>query len=580
MARESRIDFVRTHQDLQRALSRIDGHGYKAYKDIEGDYAFGPYTLIIDHVQGDPFASPSKVRVQVPQMEAGFSSTLFSNRSRRVALEDFLTRAFATAIREIARGNRGIGKSGLIAIDSPGQRVLARTSMLVDERAVEARFVVGLPAAGRTILGKQAAEIFLQEVPAIVGRSLYCESLDQSQLWEHIRSVEDQDTLREALTEHKLVAFIANGAILPRRSGVDDRPLTPRVVEFRSPPEMEISLKTPNSGPISGMGIPEGITLIVGGGFHGKSTLLTALELGVYNHKPGDGRERVVALPDAVKIRAEDGRYVENVDISPFINHLPFGKDTVRFSTENASGSTSQAANIMEALEMGCRLLLIDEDTSATNFMIRDVRMQRLVSKEKEPITPFIDKVIQLYRDRGVSTVLVMGGSGDYLDVADKVILLDEYRPYDVTGRVENLLQEYPTTRKAEGGEGFGPVRQRRPLSDSFDPSRGKREVKIDTKGLRTILFGHEVIDLSCVEQLVEVSQTRAIGDIVYFYADRFLQASPDLYSGLRRLFQHIEEKGLDVISPFKNGNYALPRLYEVAAAINRLRSLKVEPGN
>lgn len=567
-----------TGNDLQQILNRIDGRGYKAYKEIEGTYELGPYVLSIDHSQGDPFAPPSRVRLRVPQKVAGFPSSLFSNPSRRVALEDFLTRAFGEAIQEEVRGRRGSGKSGLVAIDTPGQEVLPRSSMRVEAHGVEARFVVGLPAAGRTVLGRQAIEIFAQEIPTLVSRSLVYKSLDQKVLLRHLQVVEDQDGLRALLPPRRLVAFLANGSLLPRRSGVDDRPLTRGAVLLQSPPEMEVTLDLPNGGPIRGMGIPEGIALIGGGGFHGKSTLLAALERGVYNHIPGDGREYVVTRGDAVKIRAEDGRYVEKVDISPFINHLPFGQDTVRFSTENASGSTSQAANILEALEVGCRLLLIDEDTSATNFMIRDVRMQRLVSKEKEPITPFIDQVVPLYRDLGVSTLLVMGGSGDYFDVAHRVIVMDEYWPRDRTDRVREILQELPTARRPEGGERFGPIRPRRPLPEGFDPSRGRREVRIDAKGLRTILFGEEVIDLSCVEQLVDCSQTRAIGQLIHQYSQHFAPSSPDLYAGLRRLFQQVEEKGLDGIAPFLSGNYALPRLHEVAAAINRLRTLRVAP--
>lgn len=567
-----------TGNDLQRILNRIDGRGYKAYQEIEGIYECGPYVLFIDHAQGDPFAPPSRVRIRVPQKVAGFSPSLFSNPSRRIALEDFLTRAFGEAIRGEVQGRRGTGKSGLVAIDTPGQEVLPRTSMRVDAQAVEARFVVGLPAAGRMVLGRQAIEIFAQEIPTLASRSLYSKNLDQKLLLRHIQVVEDQDALRALLPSRSLVAFLANGSLLPRQSGVDDRPLTRGAVLLQSPPEMEVTLELPNAGPIQGMGLPEGITLIGGGGFHGKSTLLGALERGVYNHIPGDGREYVVTRSDAVKIRAEDGRYVEKVDISPFINHLPFGQDTVGFSTENASGSTSQAANILEALEVGCRLLLIDEDTSATNFMIRDVRMQRLVSKEKEPITPFIDQVGALYRDLGVSTLLVMGGSGDYFDVAHRVIVMDEYRPRDVTDRVREILQEFPSARRPEGNERFGPIRGRRPLPEGFDPSRGRREVKIDAKGLRTILFGEEVIDLSCVEQLVDCSQTRAIGQLIYHFSQHFARSGPDLYTGLRRLFEQIEEKGLEGIAPFLVGNYALPRLQEVAAAVNRLRTLRVAP--
>ena len=562
--------------DLKRILSRIDGKGYKAYKDIQGAYDFGSYQLFIDHVQGDPFAPPSRVRVFVPQRLAGFLKELYGNKSRQVALEDYLTRIFARAIKAVVKGNRGLGSSGLVSIDTPGQEVLERSSMFVSKKGVEVRFVVGLPARGRTVMGFQAQAIFFEEIPQIVRRALLYKSQNVDLLEEHIAVVEDQDFLRGSLKEHKLVAFLGDGAVLPRRSGVDDRPLPQGAVVFRSPPEMRVELKTPNTGKIGGMGIPEGITLIVGGGFHGKSTLLNALERGVYNHIPGDGRENVVARSDAVKIRAEDGRYVEKVDISPFINNLPLGRDTVRFATENASGSTSQSANIMEALEAGSRLFLIDEDTSATNFMIRDERMQRLVAKEKEPITPFVDQVESLYRELGVSTVLVMGGSGDYFDFAHRVVMMDEYVPLEVTAGVKKILDEYPTVRLKEGEGGFERVTPRRPVASSFDPSRGKREVKIDAKGLQSILFGRTSIDLGAVEQIVNRGQTRAIGELIHLYADKYLHHHPDLRSGLEALFQDLDEKGMDLLSPFKRGDLAMPRLYEVAAAINRMRSLKV----
>ena len=171
-------------------------------------------------------------------------------------------------------------------------------------------------------------------------------------------------------------------------------------IHFVSPSSMEVTLNLPNHGPLKGMGIPKGITLIVGGGYHGKSTLLEALELGVYNHIAGDGREYVITESDAVKIRAEDGRSIKSADISLFINDLPNGKDTCCFYTEDASGSTSQAANVMEAIETGSRLLLIDEDTSATNFMIRDELMQRVVKRSQEPITPFIERVQWLAQEK------------------------------------------------------------------------------------------------------------------------------------------------------------------------------------
>jgi predicted ABC-class ATPase len=567
---------MQSSNQIRSILQKIDGRGYKAYKELEGHYDFTNYQIFIDHAQSDPFAPPSCIRIWVPQSVAGFPKEIYQSRSRKIALEDFLTRRFAITIRALAKGHRGIGKSGLISIDTPHQQVLLRTSMVINSQGVEARLVVGLPAAGRTVLAKEAAEIFFHELPAIIQRALIYNNLDDKQLQRHIEIVEDQEVLRQQLKENHLVAFIANGSVLPRMSGVDDRPLT-NAVALQSPPEMEIELVAPNRGIIRGMGIPEGITLIIGGGFHGKSTFLTALERSVYNQIPGDGREYVVTRVDALKIRAENGRYIEKVDISPFISNLPLGKDTVRFSTENASGSTSQAANIMEALEVGSRLLLIDEDTSATNFMIRDVRMQRLVSKDKEPITPFIDKVEQLYKELEVSTILVMGGSGDYFDVATKVIMMDQFLPRDVTTDVKDLLNTYPAHRSRESGENFGTIRYRKPLPGSFVASRGKREVKIDAKGLQTILFGQQSLDLTGLEQLVDFSQTRAIGEMIYYYSQHFLNATPDLYTGLREMLAQIEEKGLDIISPFKSGNFALPRIYELAGAINRLRSLVVK---
>jgi predicted ABC-class ATPase len=323
------------------------------------------------------------------------------------------------------------------------------------------------------------------------------------------------------------------------------------------------------------MGIPSGVTLIVGGGFHGKSTLLDALQSGIYNHLPGDGREGVVALPTACKVRAEDGRAVEKVDISPFITNLPSGGDTGRFSTGNASGSTSQAANIMEPLEIGC-LLLLDEDTSATNFMIRDERMQELVHKESEPITPFVDKVRQLFVERGVSTILVMGGSGDYFDVADTVVMMDAYRPRCVTEKARRIAARHTARRAAEGGEGFGTVTPRRMKRSSFNPSRGKKPVRIDVPRLSTLLFGASTIDLTAVEQLADEAQTLAVGWAVHHLAKEYFSSDLTLAGALDEFCGILDKEGLDALVPWRTGNLARPRSFEIAAAVNRLRGVAV----
>ncbi len=578
---------------LQKKLKQIDGRGYKAYRQIAGSYVFPRFTLFVDYVQGDPFAAPSRLRARVSLAEAGFSRKLHEGKVRRVAMEDFLARAFGRAVSRRVKGRRGTGKSGLVAVDSGGQEILERTAAVVTGEYVEVRFAVGLPAAGRRCLGGEAMAVLGEEIPAVVSDSLFAAAADQRRMQEHVEAAEDQQWLRRRLADMGLVAFIADGSLLPRESGIADGPLEDGdVVSFQAPEELRVDVELPNHGPVSGMGLPEGVTLIVGGGFHGKSTLLKALERGVYDHVPGDGRELVVTRSDAVKVRAEDGRRVEKVDISSFIDNLPFGRDTRAFSTENASGSTSQAANIVEAMEMGCRLLLIDEDTSATNFMIRDELMQQLVASGKEPITPFIDQVRNLQEEAGVSTVLVMGGSGDYFEVADTVIAMDNYRPRVVTGRAREIVAARRDMRVREGGDSFGLPTPRAPLPGGIDPRRGRKE-KVGARRLNALEFGRQTIDLSQVEQLVDVSQTRAIGESIRHALRRGrIDGRRSMNSIISGVLEEIASSGLDVISPYTGdsraggngagdgphpGDFALPRAHEIAAALNRLRSLTVE---
>lgn len=570
---------MHSSEELHKKLQRISGKGYKAYKDLQGDYFFKNqgFRLSIDHVQGDPFAGPTKVRVLLPREIAAFPEDTFSNKVREISTRDFVTRQFQKAIRNTCKGNRGTGKSGAVSIDIPGQEVLERTSVLIGNKEVEVRFTIGLPAFGRKIAGREAMQMFFNEIPELVEAGLIFDHLDIKNLYNQLYVTEDAEFIRSKLSGKGLVAFVANDAILPRATGIDPRLLKgENVIPFSAPGSMEISFNLPNQGAIRGMAIPEGINLIVGGGFHGKSTLLEALEQGIYNHIPGDGREFVISRPDAVKIRAEDGRRIEKTDISPFITNLPFEKSTKAFCTENASGSTSQAANIIEAVESGAGCLLIDEDTSATNFMIRDQRMQSLVAKDKEPITPFIDKVKQLYKDLNISTILVMGGSGDYFEVAGKVTGMYNYRPYDYTGEAKAIVKQGETQRETEGGTNFGTLTNRCPLPQSLDPSKGKKMKKIRIRGKTLISFGHFDIDLASVEQITDKSQTNAIGDALY-YATRYMDGKRPLKEILDQVFKDIHEKGLNIIGSKNGGNYAYFRRHELAAALNRLRALKVK---
>lgn len=561
----------RSAEDLGRSLAQIDGRGYRAYQDIRGVWSIGRFEIEIAHVQPDPFAPPSLVRARIGCAAAGFPELPDLVRSRRVGCEDFLGRALSDRIRATDAPE--------IAIDRYGQEILPRTAVQLRDRAIEARLTIRLPAAGRRITGRRAQLLFLDVLPRVLGAALSRELLDENALLAHQDAVEDHEALTASLSRNEWVAFVADGAILPRRAGHDERPLvagdTP-VVSFCSPDSLAAVLRLPHAGEVRGMAIPRGVTLLVGGGFHGKSTLLDAIAVGIYPHIPGDGRERVAADSATVKIRAEDGRAVSATDISAFIGELPFGRATCPFSTQNASGSTSQAASIIEALEAGARVLLLDEDSSATNFMIRDEPMRRLVRSAQEPITPFLDRVQSLARNRGVSSVLVVGGSGEYFRVADLVIQMDRYLPVDVTQRAREIVP-----RAAEIEFSAWPERERR-ISLQHYRTHDPRGPRVRAHGMRRVVISREEIDLGACEQLVSVSQAHALAEILA----RLIEGGPDgvwsrLASGftaseLRSEMDVIEGELLDRASRFPRGDLAGVRAFEVVAMVNRLRDLVV----
>jgi predicted ABC-class ATPase len=572
---------MRTFDDLAGRLRRIDGRGYPAYKDIRGEWDFGDFVLFVDHVQGDPFATPSRLRIVVPTAVAGLEPWILSHPSRRLGAAAWIARAFADGVSTLAPG-RGSGGSGRIAMASPEQLVLPQTAVCIEAGGeLEARFTLGLPARGRRVMGDEAARIFSEVIPRVAKTFLVRGAHPPDALRRAAAVNEDAEALRDRLAGNGLVAFVAEGALLPRQSGVDDGPLESGAVPFEAPPSLRVTLDAPNAGPLLGMGVPEGVTLIVGGGFHGKSTLLRALEAGVYNHRPGDGREQVVARADAVKLRAEDGRSVAGVDISPFIGELPGtgdspgGRPTHRFSTANASGSTSQAAVLVEALEMGATALLIDEDTAATNFLIRDRRMQALVPDEQEPITPLVDRIQELHRGLGVSAVLVLGGSGDYLDVADTVIGMVDYRPRDLTARAREVAAAHPTGRLREEGRPMVRPTPRTIRSGSLPAGKRGRGLRVRSLDARRLRVGDLILDLSCLEQLVLPTQLRTVASALEHWAR-------DPGFGDRPLFDLVRElearltRDLDDVDPRGPGDLAWIRRFELAGALNRLRCLEI----
>ena len=567
---------------LREACLRIDGRGYKAYKSLAGAYRFEGVTLSIDHVQGDPFAAPSRVRALVPWELAGYPDHARASAVRRRALADHLARAVDGALREERGPRRGSGGSGKIEISRCGQEVLDRSCVEVDGERIVVRLTVGLPAAGRRVLGREASRLLTERLPDLLADTLPAKRHDPELLRNHLDVVEDGDALRAQLADRGWVAFVADGAVLPRRAGNDDRPLQGEgVVPWRSPESLAATVELPHAGTVHGTAIPEGVTLITGGGYHGKSTLLQALLRGVYDHIPGDGREQVAILPAAVAIRAEDGRRVEGVDLRPFIGDLPGGRSTAFFCSEDASGSTSQAAAIAEALELGATALLVDEDTSATNFMVRDRRMQALIAGDREPITPYIARVRELYEHHGISSIIVVGGVGDYLDVADTVVLMDEYRPRDATERARAIAAETPVDMRAlqVPPSPHLPPRARALQRRSLDPRRGRRD-KVRARGTRTIQFGTDEIEIGFVEQVIDPAQARYIGDCLLALSRGEAREATTICELCEALQGIVEEGGPTAVDDFRGGagDRAVARPQEIGAALNRLRSLRITP--
>ena len=584
---------MKSSEDLRARLRAIDHRGYPAYKDLKGQYDFGDYVLSIDHVQGDPFAAPSRLSVHVNGRRAGFPAEYYDSREKRITLQDHLTRLFGA---QLARGSKkagGSGKSGLLAASRCGQEVLERTACRVEAGNVILRFEAGFPARGRTIDARELEKMLFDILPGCVLSSLYYRRISQEKLRAAIDLCEDQQYIRETLPELGLCAFIADGSILPRESGVSDRPME-GAVPFRSPESLRVTLTLPHRGQVSGMGIPKGITLFVGGGYHGKSTVLQALQNAVYNHIGGDGRELVIADASAWKLRSEDGRSICGTDISPFIRQLPGRKDTRHFSTEDASGSTSQAANLMESIEAGSQLLLIDEDTSATNFMIRDRLMQQVVAPEEEPIIPFIERVRSLYEDFGISSVIVAGSSGSYFHVADQIIQMKEYVPYDITERAKKAAADFPVFSIPQGR--FPEYSKKRCPRPNAALKKDDR-LKLKAQGTSELSLNYDTVELRYLEQLKDSEQTMALAYLLKYMELSLMDGRRSMTELADLIEKQLDERGLESLfassgaassarataareaaggSLDVRSALARPRRQEILACVNRYRKLIV----
>lgn len=569
---------MRTSDDLRILLQKIDHKGYPAYKDTKGLYRFNKYVLDIEHVQGDPFASPSKVKLVVAGKDAGIPGNLFDKKYKKIAVQDYLLRQFGKRLSKASFTAHGSGKSGLMSVSRCGQEVLERSGCEINETdgSIIVRMEIGFPANGRTINSGELIKILFSLLPDAVEKELIFGNMDKEKLKKVVELAENQNYIRAELKNRDLVAFVADGAILPRQTGISQSPMQ-NAIKFKTPESMRVTFELPNGKKLSGMGIKKGVTLIVGGGYHGKSTLLEALERGVYNHIENDGREYVITDDTAIKLRAEDGRCITGTDISMFIKNLPNKVNTKCFYTEDASGSTSQAANVIEAIEAGSQVFLIDEDTSATNFMIRDELMQLVVTKDKEPITPYIDRVSELYSRFGISTILVAGSSGAYFKKADTIIQMDEYAAYDITEEAKRQADRFEgkNGRKEEQSEAELPAFNRCML-----PSRefyGDR-TKIRVNASESVSINKNTIDMRAVEQLVDAEQLRALGYICKYMHEDVFNGKITLQNAVERISDGLKEKGFEFIcGKAIPCDLAMPRKQEMFACLDRCRNVKMD---
>lgn len=537
---------MKAHFELKNILQSIDGEPCDSYKSIEGEYLFNSYTLLIDNVVEN---APSRIRVRISQDVAGFPDDTYKNRSREIALRDFITRKFQEGISKYISDG---GKSSQIMIDSPGQEILERTSAFIDKSFVEIRFTIELSKNEEKITAKEVEILLFEELPQIVESSAIFENLDKDSLYTHIETSEDADFLRNELENLRLIAFVAEGSILPRESETSPLPLKDAtVVPFLSPYILRMDIELPNRGQISGLGIPRGITVITGEGSQGKSTLLNAIEQGIYNHIPGDGREYVVSNPNSVRIRSEKERNITNVNISAFIEDASQEENFRAFSTENATSDTSQAANIVEAVEVGADVLLIDENTSANDFLTRNHQKK---DSENRYSSKYIEKVAGLFNEYMVSTILAIEDSEEYFDVANFVIRVTNFKAEDIKVDPNAVL---PNNNMEIDGY-VGSIGERIPLAESIDLSTA---------------------DLSSFEHFVTKSQANAIGDAIE-YAKKYMDGKKSFRQLTSLVMLDIGRGGLDVLNPSLHRDYAEFRKIELAAVINRLNALKVEQKN
>lgn len=575
---------------LYQKIRSLQGKNYGLYKSLaDKTWDFGDFVLEFLHVQGDPYAPASRVMIKSSLQMLGFSGEWSSTFERRLALSDYLYRRLSAVVRE-----KFPGKDAAVVFDSAGPEMLVRNALWVDNGELRACLQVRLPGDGRKIQAEDAAEILTMVLPDLVSAALYNSGESKTdgvepELVEHYRVLAERKEILSQLEERGLCAFVPDGAVLPRASGLSELPME-GAVPFVSPAEMAVMLVA-NGREIRGMGIPKGITVISGGAFHGKSTLLQALTKAVYPHVPGDGREGIVVSESAVRVGVEDGRSVRGTDLSQFVRDLPGGISTKNFTTACASGSTSEAANLMEAMEAGSDVFLIDEDSSAVNFLIRDVRVRKLLGDDREPLIPLTDRIREI---QGRSFILVAGACGDFLDLADNIIVMASYKAECARINGKNLaagLVDGTVAKIVPGLPAFVEPQCRdfaeyvKPLLPGLRPASAvERQVKVKISGDTLLQIGFLVSDTSKAGALVDKQQRFGAGFMLLNLCQN-AASNNDASNGeeapkpatimerITALCEKIKNVGFRNLPQGLSREMSLPRAIDIACVLYRLRN-------
>ncbi|QHI68444.1 P-loop domain-containing protein [Tichowtungia aerotolerans] len=568
---------MKDRKEFYNALAEIDGKPFAEYESLAGDYDFARYVIKCSAISTDKDADFPVFNIRVPQSIAELPGHLYDSPVRRTALEDMLARNLAEAVDQIARFDESGVARRHIMVAQPGQKILPRTCVAVTKEYVDARIRISLPfkvmmSGERLVDGEMARKLFFEDLPEVISNSIFCCNLNIAEAENFVNTMEDSDRVRQALATMGLVSFVGEGSFLAREKD-SDNPDYDNIAPFEVEGDVLAEVEVPNAGTIRGLGVPAGLTVVLGDDAGGRKSFMDALAAGVFNHVPGDGREHVLTVSDAVQIDADPGRSIQEINISPFFAEID-DADPSSYSTDSAGASVSQAAGIIEALEVGARVLLVDEDTSAPAFLTTDTRVASLLGET--PLSSLAQRARQMVDELGIS--LVVGGENlvaEYIPVADTVLKVEDFQVKDITEEAKALAIEPPPEAPAVN---LGPMlaRSRWIMPSSIDASVGRIDQLIQALDLKAVQFGRSVIELDSVSQLADESQTLTIGLLLYYAKLRYMQEGYPLREMLDMIDRDLSTEGLGSISRDLRGDLARPRRYELAAALNRLPTFRV----